>query len=220
MWERLNFYVRSVLCTIWFRLRGVHVSSWVLCQGWFPRLDTGGEIVIGEKLIVRNRILPSELGAVASAYLHIGDRVSINQGVVIAAHCGIEIGDDTMIGEFCAIYDTNHHPVDETEPITYDPVIIGANVWLGRNVTVLPGSRIGAHTVVGAGSVVMGELPPRVLAVGNPARPVRAVTATDGWSRGDRDGTHPKERRLPIPALDLHEPSLSELETREPRAAL
>src|SRR6201986_1789390 len=105
MWERLNFYVRSVLCTVWFRVHGVRGSSWVLCQGWFPRLDSGGEIVIGEKLIIRNRILPCELGAVGSGYLHIGDRVSINQGAVIAAHCGIEIGDDTMIGEFAAIYD-------------------------------------------------------------------------------------------------------------------
>jgi acetyltransferase-like isoleucine patch superfamily enzyme len=200
MWERLSFYVRSVICTTWFRLRGVRVSSWIVCQGWFPRLEARGEIIIGEALIVRNRILPCELGAVASAYLHIGDRVSINQGAVVTAHYGIEIGDDAMIGEFAAIYDTNHHPVDEIQPIKYAPVIIGTNVWLGRNVTVLPGSTIGDHTVVAAGSVVKGELPPRVLAVGNPARPVREVAASDGWRRGNRDGTHPKSRPMPANA--------------------
>lgn len=201
MWRRLSYYVRSVLCTAWFRLRGVRLSSRVCCQGWFPRLDTGGQVVIGEKLVVRNRILPSELGAVRGGRLRIGDRVFINQGTVISAHCAIEIGDDTLIGEFAAIYDTNHHPVDQTRPIEYAPVIIGANVWLGRDVIVLPGSNIGDHTVVAAGSVVRGDLPPRVLAAGSPAMPVRDVTASDDWHRHNRAGTHPVSRppaSLPI----------------------
>jgi acetyltransferase-like isoleucine patch superfamily enzyme len=155
-----------------------------------------GEVTIGEKLIVRGRITPCNIGAAKSAYLHIGDRVFINQGAAVVAHHGIEIGDDTLIGEFSAIYDTNYHAVDVDHPTKYAPVIIGSNVWLGRNVTVLPGSKIGDHTVVATGSVVNGELPPRVLAVGNPARPVKMLNSPDGWRRSGRGGLVPE----PLPA--------------------
>jgi maltose O-acetyltransferase len=55
------------------------------------------------------------------------------------------------------------------------PIAIGNNVWLGGGVIVCPGVTIGANTVVGAGSVVIRDLPPNVVAAGNPARVVRAV---------------------------------------------
>ena len=55
------------------------------------------------------------------------------------------------------------------------PITIGHNVWLGGGVIVLPGVTIGDNTVVGAGSVVTRDLPPDVVAVGNPARVVRTV---------------------------------------------
>ena len=56
-----------------------------------------------------------------------------------------------------------------------EPITIGDNVWLGGGVIVCPGVTIGADTVVGAGSVVTGDLPPRVLAVGSPARVIREL---------------------------------------------
>ena len=57
-----------------------------------------------------------------------------------------------------------------------DPITIGDNVWLGGGVIVCPGVTIGDDTVVGAGAVVTRDLPRGVLAVGNPARVVRALT--------------------------------------------
>lgn len=183
----LDSCIRSAICSGWFRLRGVH-SSWIEVDGLLPRLDARGEVTIGDRPYLRGRLLRCDIGAAPSAHLRIGDRVFINQGAVVVAHCGIEIGDDTMIGEFSAVYDTNHHAVDEEHPVKYAPVTIGANVWLGRNVTVLPGSKIGDHTVVSAGSIVNGELPPRVLAVGNPARPVKELKVSDGWERQARPG--------------------------------
>lgn len=192
--EPLGVYFKSVVCTAWFRLRRVQPASRTHCTGHLPKLFTAGKVSIGERFIVRGILLPIELGAVKGGSLRLGDRVHINQGTVIVAHWDIEIGDDTMIGEFAAIYDTNHHPVDEAHAIKCAPVIIGRNVWIGRSVTVLPGSTIGDHTVVAAGSVVKGELPPRVLAAGNPARPVREITSSDGWRRSNWDGTHPVSR--------------------------
>jgi maltose O-acetyltransferase len=55
------------------------------------------------------------------------------------------------------------------------PITVADNAWLGGGVIVLPGVSIGENTVVGAGAVVTRDLPPNVLAVGNPARVVRSV---------------------------------------------
>ena len=60
-----------------------------------------------------------------------------------------------------------------------EPVIIGKNVWLASGVTVLPGVHIGDNAVIGAGSVVTKDIPPNVLAVGSPARILRAIGPED-----------------------------------------
>jgi maltose O-acetyltransferase len=57
------------------------------------------------------------------------------------------------------------------------PITIGNNVWLGGGVIVCPGVTIGENTVVGAGAVVTRDLPPNVVAVGNPARVIKTLTS-------------------------------------------
>lgn len=59
------------------------------------------------------------------------------------------------------------------------PVRIGRNCWIGAGVVILPGVTIGDHTVVGAGSVVTKDLPPDVVAVGNPCRVLRGINDHD-----------------------------------------
>jgi maltose O-acetyltransferase len=132
---------------------------------------------------MRGPLLACELGAEDEARLEIGDRVFINQGAIVVASMHIEIGNDTLIGEFAAIYDSNHHGLDPAHPAKSAPVIIGNNVWLCRGAVVLPGSKIGDHTVVATNSVVRGELPPCVLAAGNPAQVVRKLDIPEGYSR-------------------------------------
>jgi acetyltransferase-like isoleucine patch superfamily enzyme len=141
-------------------------------------------VKIGRHLVVRGRVAPCEIGAAPNAYIRIGERVFINQGATITATQCIEIGDDTLIGDFVAVYDSNYHHVDPYHTVKCAPVIIGANVWLGRGVLVLPGSKIGDHTVVAAQSVVRGDLPSCVLAAGNPAKVVRELHIPAGWHRG------------------------------------
>lgn len=180
---RLGLLFKSAVCTVRFKARGVRCSR-VGCDGRLPRLYSRGKVTIGQRFGVRGGMLPCELGAaLSSAYLDIGDRVFINSGASVVAYCGIEIGNDSLIGDFVTIYDTNHHSLDSDHPPKFAPVVIGSNVWLGRNVTVLPGSKIGDGTVVAAGSVVKGSLPPRVLAAGNPAQPIKELTIVDGWRR-------------------------------------
>jgi acetyltransferase-like isoleucine patch superfamily enzyme len=179
----LRLYLKSAVCTVWFRIRGID-SSLVSCDGRLPVLYGAGKVTIGKGFATRGRLLPCELGsATAAAELRIGDGVFINQGASVVAHSYIEIGDNTLIGDFAAVYDTNHHGIDSAHPTKSAAVIIGTNVWIGRCALVMPGSRIGDHTVVTAGSVVKGDLPARVLADGNPARVVRHLEIADSWTR-------------------------------------
>lgn len=176
------FYLRSAACTVWFRLHGIRCPA-VGCEGRLPVLYRTGTIEIGQRLMVRGRVAPCEIGAADGACLRIGDRVFINQGASITATRSIEVGSDTMIGDFSAIYDSSYHDLDPGHPVTSRPVVIGTNVWLGRGTVVLPGSSIGDHTVVAAQSVVRGSLPPSVLAAGNPATVVRQLEVPVGWRR-------------------------------------
>jgi maltose O-acetyltransferase len=96
--------------------------------------------------------------------------------VVLLDVATVTIGDDVQIGPNVQLL-TATHPLepgprrDKWEAA--EPIVIGDNVWLGGGVIVCPGVRIGADTVVGAGSVVTRDLPGRVVAVGSPARVIR-----------------------------------------------
>jgi maltose O-acetyltransferase len=109
---------------------------------------------------------------------HVGDRVFANFGLVCLDTAPVTIGDDTQLGPGVQLLTPNHplEPVRRRERWeSAEPITIGRNVWLGGAVVVCPGVTIGDDTVVGAGSVVVHDLPAGVLAVGNPARVVRSV---------------------------------------------
>ncbi|WP_285789123.1 sugar O-acetyltransferase [Micromonospora sp. NBRC 101691] len=108
----------------------------------------------------------------------IGPRGFVNFNAVFLDVAPITIGADVQIGPNVQLL-TATHPVepgprrDKWEAAS--PITIGDNVWLGGGVIVLAGVTIGDNTVVGAGAVVTRDLPPNVVAVGNPARPVRTL---------------------------------------------
>lgn len=110
--------------------------------------------------------------------IHIGARTFINYGAVMLDVATITIGEDVQIGPNVQLL-TPTHPLDaELRRAKYEaakPIVIGNNVWLGGGVIVLPGITIGENTVVGAGAVVSRDLPANVVAVGNPARVIRAL---------------------------------------------
>ncbi len=107
------------------------------------------------------------------AQIIIGDCCGFSGTVVAAAEC-IELGEHVLCGANVTITDTDWHHVEpsrRSEPNAPSaPVKICNNVWLGMNVIVLKGVTIGENTVVGAGSIVVKDLPANVVAAGKPAR--------------------------------------------------
>jgi maltose O-acetyltransferase len=110
--------------------------------------------------------------------ISVGARSFVNYGSVWLDCNRISIGQDVQMGPGVHIY-TCTHPLDAaTRNSGLElalPVTIGDGVWLGGGAIVCPGVSIGENTVVGAGSVVVRDLPPNVLAVGNPCRVVRKL---------------------------------------------
>jgi maltose O-acetyltransferase len=111
-------------------------------------------------------------------HVTVGPRTFANYNLVALDVAPITIGADCQIGPNVQLL-TALHPIDPAARRARweaaEPITIGDNVWLGGGVIVLPGVTIGDNTVVGAGAVVTRNLPPSVVAVGNPARIVREI---------------------------------------------
>ncbi|MCX5281283.1 sugar O-acetyltransferase [Streptomyces sp. NBC_00198] len=108
----------------------------------------------------------------------IGARTFVNYSLTALDVAPIIIGDDCQLGPNVQLL-TPTHPLepqprrDKLEAAR--PITIGNNVWLGGGVIVCPGVTIGDNSVIGAGAVVTRDVPADVVAVGNPARPVREL---------------------------------------------
>lgn len=110
--------------------------------------------------------------------IHIGKEVMLNFGCVLLDVCPIKIGDHTLIGPNTHLYTACHsHNIEERRNnIEFGkPIVIENDVWIGGNVTILPGVHIGEGAIIGAGSVVVSDIPANVVAVGNPCRIVRKI---------------------------------------------
>lgn len=104
----------------------------------------------------------------------IGDRVALNSFCRLFGHGSITIGEDTQIGPG-SLVTTTTHDYDRNLETIFKPVVIGKGVWIGANVTILPGVTIGDFAVIGAGSVVTKDVHPRTMAAGVPAQEIKSL---------------------------------------------
>lgn len=143
--------------------------------GWLQRQSVRylvRRMAVGDRVKIR-----SGLHVTKPENITIGNDVSIHVNCVLQAHAPIEIGDMTLVAANCTIVTANHDVsktgLDAFYTLIKAPVKIGRECWLGAGVLVLPGVTIGDGCVVGGGSVVTHDLPPRTICVGVPARPIR-----------------------------------------------
>ena len=114
--------------------------------------------------------------------ISIGDNFYTNHNCIILDGAKVTFGDSVFIAPNC-VFSTAGHALDarmraEGMEIAL-PITVGNRVWIGVNVSVLPGVTIGDDTVIGAGSVVTKDIPPHSLAVGNPCKVIRQITEAD-----------------------------------------
>ena len=116
----------------------------------------------------------------------IGEDFFANHNTVILDCAKVSFGDHVFVAPNCGFY-TAGHPLDaqrRNQGLEYArPITVGDNVWIGAGVQVMPGVTIGSNVVIGGGSVVVRDIPDGVLAVGNPCRVVRTLTAEDRPAR-------------------------------------
>ena len=126
------------------------------------------------------------------AHVHFGKSVYANFNLTMVDDTHIYVGDFTMFGPNVTVTTAGHPILPELREKVYQynmSVHIGRNCWIGAGAVILPGITIGDNTVVGAGSIVTKDLPPNVVAVGNPCRVLREI--------GERDREYYfKDRRI------------------------
>lgn len=110
--------------------------------------------------------------------IEIGENFYANHNLIILDGNKVTFGDNVFIAPNCAFY-TAGHPLDpeqRNKGLEYaKPIEVGDNVWIGGNVVVLPGVKIGDNCVIGAGSVVTKDVPENSVAVGNPCKVIRKL---------------------------------------------
>ena len=112
------------------------------------------------------------------ANIELGERVFFNFNCVVLDVCPVRIGSFTLFGPSVQIL-TPMHPWNAAQRRRAESgklIEIGEDVWVGGGAIILPGVRIGARAVIGAGSVVTRDIPGDVFAAGNPCRVMREIT--------------------------------------------
>ncbi len=171
-------------------------KNFILTKFFFPgqRLVRWPVYVRGRKYIkwgkqlttgIQLRMDAMPVDSLADKVLFLGDNIQVNDFVHIAAVSKVVIGNNVLIASKVFISDHNHgfygqdniHSNPLIAPIkrelSYKPVIIKDNVWIGELVAILPGVTIGEGCIIGSLSVVTKDIPPYSIAVGSPARVIK-----------------------------------------------
>jgi acetyltransferase-like isoleucine patch superfamily enzyme len=175
--------VCSLLTRLRLRAWGCPAGSGLRCIG-HPgiRRAAGSTLALGARCRLRSTFWSNQIGVNRpcglstlrrGAVLRIGDDCGFS-GTIVAAAQRIEIGNRVRCGANTTITDTDWHTDDPRSGGTA-PVVIEDDVWLGLNVVVLKGVRIGRNSVVAAGSVVTRDIPANVVAGGVPARVLKPL---------------------------------------------
>lgn len=173
MRSKLIYFIRRVS---WFlsEIEAIFVEP----DGPFPlrklyfklyKVDHGNVIRVGRQLHIAR---PQNLV--------VGERASIGHNTFIGNYGPITIGDDFLGAEGLTVNAGTHDPAT-LEPAA-KPVRIGNRVWCGSNVTIVAGVEIGDDVVVGAGSVVVTDIPSNSIVVGVPARVIKPLNRDSGRS--------------------------------------
>lgn len=169
--------------TLELHLHGLKLGQGVRAQGRARIQCFAGKIVLHDGVILRSRDYGYHTQIVGAtklmtdapdARIEIGARSRLN-GTTVHAKGSVTIGQDCYFAAGTTIVDCDGHVLDPSRRAAGErdeprPVSIGDRVWTGQGVMILKGVTIGAEVVIGAGSVVTGDLPAGTICAGQPAR--------------------------------------------------
>lgn len=196
-WQRRDQFVwRRLALRIAFLRRGVASQGTV--YGNPLQLLRSGRLLIGPRTQMNAGIT---LIAGPEGRITIGTGVGVNCNTTISAQGHLIVGDDVMIGPGCYITDATHQTRDIRRPVAEQGMrfqgqtVIEDNVWLGSNVVVTGGVRIGRRSIIGANSIVTKDVPPFSLVHGGATNVVRPLPYAPR-PRAASDPQNPARRRL------------------------
>lgn len=147
------------------------------------------KIIIGKQSHIRGELLVQKYGGEIS----IGNNCFVGVGTKIWSGEKVVVGNNVLISHNCNIIDTNSHEIDYKEralrsaelfitgpwdtkgSIKTSPIIIGDDVWISFNVTILKAVTIGKAAIIAANSVVTKDVPDFALVAGNPAKVIKQL---------------------------------------------
>lgn len=179
----LGSLARGAVIGCYLRRRGVACAGVPTFSGPWPEIRNDGTFTVGAHCTFNTFRLRQLLTVGPGAELVLGDYAFLNDGVNICATQSVRIGHHSKLGDMTYVYDTDFHEISPDRPTRRQPVVIGDNVWVGAQVMIMPGSVIGDHSVIAAGSIVTGEIPPKSLAAGAPAKVIKTLEIPDDWIR-------------------------------------
>ncbi len=153
--------------------------------------NNGGSIQFGEECILNSSKYKNIIGGdtrssiivKAGASLVVGKNFRMSNSAIYCAK-SIVIGDNVMVGGSCKIWDTDFHPLSQVgrlnnpnEGYKTRPITIGNSVFIGGFSIILKGTTIGDGAIIGAGSVVSGNIPSKEIWAGNPAKFLKSIDA-------------------------------------------
>ena len=165
----------AVLRAYWYFRQATEMGAKVRVWGR-PSVRNKGRMIIGNRVRLISTMATTELVSGDDGLLEIGDGTIINYGCSIAATELIRFGTDCSIGTHVLMMDNDFHHIEpelRNERPESSPIILEDNVWVGGRAIILRGVTIGHDSVIGAGSVVARNIPPRSVAMGFPARVIR-----------------------------------------------
>lgn len=125
--------------------------------------------------------------------------------VRISAASEITIGDSCMLASGVYITDADWHGIyDRVHPGTNAPVRLEDNVWVGDGAVVCKGVTIGRNSIIGAGSVVVSDIPENTVAAGNPAKPVKELDPDKAFTTRAHWFSDPERLNKEIADLDRY----------------
>ena len=145
----------------------------IFCRRGLAHMELGRDVCLGAGTVLR----------CLEGSIRIGDRVVFGGDNTVTAYLDVDIGEDCIFADRIYVTDFDHRYADremriQDQGIAASPVLLEPDCWIGEKASILRGSHVGRGSVVGAQTLVKGDIPPYSVAVGAPARVVKR--------RGDR----------------------------------